>query len=120
MKTGHQERPYLNIPGPRGIKRVCTPSDYDAFTVDDVSTADLTPNQAEGLAGLQVKAGVAIPIPAGKRRWGLLVVHHCQAPCDWQTEDIDATSVASAPVPEHGCCCCFKPSNFQGCGSIGV
>ncbi len=69
--------------------------------IANVYTAELTPCYVELLASLQVTAILTVPILAGERLWGLLIVHHCQGMRQWQSYEIElmqqlATQVAIA------------------------
>ena len=44
------------------------------------------------LAQFQVRANLVVPILKGKTLWGLLCVHQCEAPRDWQADEIEFVS----------------------------
>ncbi|MBN3894795.1 MAG: diguanylate cyclase [Nostoc sp. NOS(2021)] len=50
----------------------------------DIYTAGLTACHLELLKQLQVRAKLVVPILQGDSLWGLLIVHHCRAPREWQ------------------------------------
>jgi PAS domain S-box-containing protein len=56
----------------------------------DIYTAGLEPCYLELLAHFQVRASLVAPILQGDMLWGLLVVHHCQAPRQWQSLEIES------------------------------
>lgn len=72
--------------------------DNGYFAVEDVATANLTPCQAEFLAYWQVQANLVLPILKTDSLWGLLVVHHCQAPRPWQTVEIEGLQLLAVQV----------------------
>ena len=43
------------------------------------------------LAQFQVRANLVMPLLCGDRLWGLLCIHQCAAPRNWQQSDIDLT-----------------------------
>lgn len=57
--------------------------------VEDIYAAGLHPCQIDLLASLQVKANVVVPILLKQDLWGLLIVHHCRSPRQWQQTEID-------------------------------
>ena len=70
-------------------------------TVNDINRAGLAPNSIELLTRLHVKAKLIVPILQDSFHWGLLEVHQCSAPRQWQPTEIDlleklATQVAIA------------------------
>ncbi|NER80568.1 MAG: GAF domain-containing protein [Leptolyngbya sp. SIO1D8] len=44
------------------------------------------------LAQFQVRANLVVPILKGKELWGLLCVHQCEGPREWQTDEIELMS----------------------------
>jgi PAS domain S-box-containing protein len=57
--------------------------------VEDIYAAGLHPCQIDLLASLQVKANLVVPILLKQDLWGLLIVHHCRSPRQWQQTEID-------------------------------
>ncbi|WP_233258367.1 GAF domain-containing protein [[Phormidium] sp. ETS-05] len=57
--------------------------------VADIYAAGLSPCHAEILAQFQVRANLVVPLRNGKYLWGLLCIHHCSAPRQWQPEEIE-------------------------------
>lgn len=55
----------------------------------DVHNDSITPCHLQLMLQLQVKAKLALPITQGKHLWGMLMVHHCQAPRQWQPLEVD-------------------------------
>lgn len=43
---------------------------------------------AELLKKFQVRANLVVPIKQGENLWGLLIAHHCVAPRQWQTSEV--------------------------------
>ncbi|HEY9644627.1 MAG TPA: PAS domain S-box protein [Coleofasciculaceae cyanobacterium] len=66
--------------------------------VSDIYTADINPNQLERLASFQVRAKLSIPILKGDQVWGMLIAHHCAAPRQWQSAEIDLLRQIAAHV----------------------
>ena len=58
-------------------------------SIPDIYKADLSPHYIDILQQFQVKANLVIPILKEQHLWGLLCVHHCQAPRLWHTDEID-------------------------------
>ncbi|QKQ77540.1 GAF domain-containing protein [Nostoc sp. TCL240-02] len=57
--------------------------------INNVSTDSLTDCHREFLQNLQIQASLIVPINIGMELWGLLIVHECNAPRDWQDAEID-------------------------------
>lgn len=57
--------------------------------ISDIYTANFEPCHVELLTKFQVKANLVVPILQRDNLWGLLVAHHCQAPRQWQKEEIE-------------------------------
>jgi PAS domain S-box-containing protein len=55
----------------------------------DIYNSDITPCHIEFLESLQVRANLVVPITKGDELWGLLVAHHCTAPRQWQSSEIE-------------------------------
>lgn len=69
--------------------------------IANIYTAGLEPCYVELLAPFQVTANLIVPILAGGKVWGLLIVHHCRGERQWQSYEIQllqqlATQVAIA------------------------
>jgi PAS domain S-box-containing protein len=69
--------------------------------IANIYTAGLQPCYLELLAPFQVTANLIVPILAGGKVWGLLIVHHCRGERHWQSYEIEllkqlATQVAIA------------------------
>lgn len=52
--------------------------------INDVYTADITPCHRDFLLQFQVTANLVVPILVQKQLWGLLLVHQCCGPRQWQ------------------------------------
>jgi PAS domain S-box-containing protein len=59
------------------------------YTVADITQAGFTPCYVEFLQKFAVKASSIVPIHLREELWGLLIVHHCQAPRQWQPKEIE-------------------------------
>lgn len=57
--------------------------------LEDIYAAGLHPRQIDLLASFQVKANVVVPILLKQDLWGLLIIHHCRSPRQWQQTEID-------------------------------
>lgn len=57
--------------------------------VADINAANLTACHRELLTGFQVRANLAVPIVNEEKLWGLLVAQQCDAPRQWQTDEIE-------------------------------
>lgn len=66
--------------------------------VPDIYTAGLTQCHCDLLTQFQIKANLAVPILAGEKLWGLLVVNQCSAPRLWQQWEIDLINQLSTQV----------------------
>ncbi len=55
----------------------------------DIYNSDINPCHIELLAKFQVRANLVVPILQGQHLWGMLIAHHCQAPRQWQTLEIE-------------------------------
>ncbi|UBF28337.1 PAS domain S-box protein [Kovacikia minuta CCNUW1] len=55
----------------------------------DTQTEDLAPCYLEFLTQMQVRASLVVAILQADRIWGLLVVHQCHAPRQWQAFEVD-------------------------------
>ncbi|HAX74523.1 MAG TPA: hypothetical protein DCY88_01475, partial [Cyanobacteria bacterium UBA11372] len=64
----------------------------------DIYTAQIAPCHREMLIGFQVRANLVVPILQKENLWGLLVVHHCAAPREWQASEVDLLRQLSAQV----------------------
>ena len=62
------------------------------FTVADITKASFNPCYVEFLQKFAVKASVIVPIHLRDELWGLLIVHHCQAPRQWQPKEVKIIS----------------------------
>lgn len=62
----------------------------------DIYTAEIAPCHLEMLAGFQVRANLVVPILQGENLWGLLIVHHCEGPREWQAWEIELLRQLSA------------------------
>ena len=58
-------------------------------TVDDITQAGYTPCYIEFLQKFAVKASLLVPIYLQDELWGLFIVHHCQAPRQWQPRELE-------------------------------
>jgi len=57
--------------------------------IADVATANLSSCYADFLNNLEIKANLVIPLLCESQLWGLLIVHHCTVPRQWQSAEIE-------------------------------
>ncbi|WP_293340902.1 PAS domain S-box protein [Microcoleus sp. CAWBG58] len=62
----------------------------------DIYTAQIASCHQEMLAAFQVRANLVVPILQGENLWGLLIVHHCEGPREWQAWEIELLRQLSA------------------------
>lgn len=55
----------------------------------DIDRERLEPCYADLLRQFQVKANLVVPILQAENLWGLLIVHHCTAPRQWQPSEME-------------------------------
>ncbi|HLP88991.1 MAG TPA: GAF domain-containing protein [Nostocaceae cyanobacterium] len=68
-------------------------NDYlEPIVIDDINQIQVTPYQKQLLDKFQVKASLTSPIYVEGKVWGLLVVHSCTAPRQWQEAEITLLS----------------------------
>jgi PAS domain S-box-containing protein len=58
-------------------------------TIDDITQAGFQPCYVEFLQRLLVKAMSIVPILRRDELWGLLIVHHCRSPRQWQEQEVE-------------------------------
>jgi len=58
--------------------------------IADVNTANLTLADLQTLSQFQIKASLTVPLMQGDRLWGVLCLHQCMAPRQWQFDEIEA------------------------------
>ncbi|MGE5657608.1 MAG: PAS domain S-box protein [Actinomycetota bacterium] len=64
----------------------------------DIYKAEIAPCHREMLVSFQVRANLGVPIFQGENLWGLLLVHHCAAPREWQASEIELLRQLAAQV----------------------
>ncbi|MGE5660493.1 MAG: PAS domain S-box protein [Actinomycetota bacterium] len=57
--------------------------------IADIDTADLSNCHRELLSRFQIKANLVVPLLLGDQLWGLLCIHQCSQPRQWQDEEIE-------------------------------
>lgn len=67
-------------------------------TMTDVYEENLLPCHAELLASMQIRASLVVPVVQDQVLWGLLVAHHCSAPRQWQTLEVNLLQQLSTQV----------------------
>ncbi len=68
------------------------------YTVADITQAGFTPCYVEFLQRFAVRANAIVPIHLRDNLWGLLIVHHCQAPRQWQPNEVEILSQLSIQI----------------------
>ncbi len=56
--------------------------------INDIYNVGLNPCHVQLLERFQVRANLVVPVLQGTHLWGLLIVHHCQGPRDWQRDEV--------------------------------
>ncbi|MEB3359338.1 MAG: PAS domain S-box protein [Synechococcales bacterium] len=59
------------------------------YAIDDIYCYDLGNCYLDILAQFQVRANLVIPLFCGEQLWGLMCVHQCRNPRQWQQAEID-------------------------------
>ncbi|MBD1829693.1 PAS domain S-box protein [Microcoleus vaginatus GB1-A2] len=57
--------------------------------VSDIYKARLSPCHLKILKRFQIRANLVVPLLQGKHLWGLLCIHQCGIPRDWQEDEIE-------------------------------
>ncbi|WP_413199725.1 GAF domain-containing protein [Nostoc piscinale] len=105
----------LGIPTPAG----CIPDESTTLflqgkvkAINNVNTASISACHQEFLQNIQVQANLTVPINIGLQFWGLLIVHQCAKPRDWQDTEINllqqladqaAIAIQQAQLYEQSC-----------------
>jgi len=64
----------------------------------DIYDGSIDPCHVQLLAGFQVRANLVVPILHDDQFWGVLIAHHCAAPRQWQSLEIDLLQQLSTQV----------------------
>ncbi len=64
-----------------------SPGVHQVFAIDDLDTCDLHPCYIEVMKDLQVQAQLVVPLFRSNILWGLLAIHQCSAPRNWQVKE---------------------------------
>ena len=64
----------------------------------DIYDGSIDPCHVQLLAGCQVRANLVVPILHDDQFWGVLIAHHCAAPRQWQSLEIDLLQQLSTQV----------------------
>ncbi|MCW6036234.1 GAF domain-containing protein [Spirulina subsalsa FACHB-351] len=80
-------------------KRVCDHCFGDQFAahyekgriqaVADIQAAGLSDCHSQILAQFQVRANLVVPLLKGEKLWGLICIHQCDRPRDWEAREIE-------------------------------
>ncbi|MBD2597582.1 GAF domain-containing protein [Nostoc spongiaeforme FACHB-130] len=105
----------LGIPTPAG----CIPDEATGLflqgnvkTINNVNTDSISACHREFLQSIQVQANLTVPINIGLQLWGLLIVHQCAKPREWQDTEINllqqladqaAIAIQQAQLYEQSC-----------------
>jgi PAS domain S-box-containing protein len=68
------------------------------YNIADITQAGFAPCYVEFLQQFEVKASAIVPIQLRDRLWGLLIVHHCQSPREWQFKEMETISQISTQI----------------------
>ncbi|MEM7772587.1 MAG: GAF domain-containing protein [Cyanobacteria bacterium P01_A01_bin.37] len=60
--------------------------------VNDIYDADFSSCHVEILSQFQVRANLLVPLLKGKDLWGLLCIHQCSGPRQWEPDEIEFVS----------------------------
>ncbi|WP_310490238.1 GAF domain-containing protein [Chamaesiphon sp. VAR_69_metabat_338] len=102
-----QERVSANYPpivNEIGVEPCIDPSYHSRYaqeriyTFDDITQAGFEPCYVEFLQQFAVKASAIVPIYLRSQLWGLLVVHHCQSPRQWQPKEVEILSQLATQI----------------------
>ncbi|HAZ45555.1 MAG TPA: histidine kinase [Cyanobacteria bacterium UBA11369] len=66
--------------------------------VSDIYTAGLQDCHLEVLAHFQIRANLVVPLIKGGELWGLLCIHQCAFPRNWETEEIQFVKQVAAQL----------------------
>ena len=61
------------------------------YAVDDINTTKLEPCHREMLTQFAIHAHLIMPLCYGEVLWGLLCIHQCSGPRQWQADNIEIT-----------------------------
>ncbi|MFZ9738556.1 MAG: PAS domain S-box protein [Prochlorotrichaceae cyanobacterium] len=61
------------------------------FVIEDLEAAELQPCHREVYAQFGVRSALILPLLCGSNLWGLLCIHQCYAPRQWQDREITFT-----------------------------
>ncbi|MBW4616201.1 MAG: GAF domain-containing protein [Desmonostoc vinosum HA7617-LM4] len=85
------------------VKDHCFSKDYASAyregriqAVTDIYNANFTKCHVEILTQLQVRANLIVPLIKGSELWGLLCIHQCSAPRQWQEQEIELVKQIAA------------------------
>jgi PAS domain S-box-containing protein len=64
----------------------------------DIYTAEIDDLHLQLLESVQIMANMVVPIFKGSDLWGLSISHHCSAPRQWETSEIDLVKQLASQV----------------------
>ncbi len=64
----------------------------------DIYDGSIDPCHVQLLAGFQVRANLVVPILHDDQFWGVLIAHHCAAPRQWRSLEVDLLQQLSTQV----------------------
>ncbi|WP_217359429.1 GAF domain-containing protein [Anabaena sp. UHCC 0204] len=78
---------------------VYTSQDYaEPVIIDDINQIQVTPYQKQLLEKFQVRASLSLPIFVDSKVWGLLVIHSCGIPRQWQETETTLLSQIATEI----------------------
>ncbi|MBD2446316.1 GAF domain-containing protein [Nostoc sp. FACHB-152] len=87
------------------IKDTCFKQKYVAFhrqgrvhVITNVNNSGLNPCYLKMLQEIQVQANLVVPLVKGNELWGLLCIHQCAQPREWQASEIQFTTQVAAQL----------------------
>jgi PAS domain S-box-containing protein len=95
---------WCEIPSTQKIYSPCEQYSIDYFQQGlvtanaDIYSAEIDDLHLQMLESMQIRANLVVPIFKGDELWGLLIAHHCSAPRQWQTSEIDLVKQLASQV----------------------
>lgn len=68
------------------------------FTIEDINNHGLNDCYVQVLSQFQVKANMAVPLFKGEVLWGLLCIHQCSSPRQWQPKEKEFVNQIAAQL----------------------
>jgi GAF domain-containing protein len=75
-----------------------SPLDPNAQVITDTSKLESKPLYADVIEWFQVKAQIAVPLMEGDTLWGLLYIHQCHQPRQWEETELEFVTQLAAQI----------------------